>query len=324
MTKITHFIVHSKVATAIAALLCIGVWIYAIVESGNGGVLSYLNLLLYVIFGMLIGSANERAATGSQRTTLHTTLYYMGCAINPQLAVWQESTICLMLMVAAYRIMATTYRGRTAMGSYFAAFALVGIASIYSPQLLYLVPVLILCCGFMQSLHARTAIAALLGVLVPYWVAFSILYLTDNTHQVQSFVERLTAGVSYAPAALHVPIGKGDTLAIPMIAIQWVWALMLAIPAIIRHTLSGTSKVKTRAIQNMQIGHMGTLFVGMLILPSLYTTMQPVLITLTATIGYGFFVSENKSRGRNIWLITLFVIWLLILGLNVWNSFSTY
>lgn len=324
MNKITHFIVHSKVATAIAALLCIGVWVCAIIQSGSGEVLSYLNLLLYVIFGMLIGSANERAATGSQRTTLHMTLYYMGCAINPQLAVWQEATICLMLMVAAYRIMAGTYRGHTAMGSYFAAFALVGIASIYSPQLLYLTPVLILCCGFMQSLHARTAIAALLGVLVPYWVAFSILYLTDNTHLAQSFAERLMAGSSYAPASLHVPAGRGHSLAIPMIAIQWVWALLLTIPAIIRHTLTSASKVKTRAILNMQIGYMGTLFVGMLILPSLYTTMQPVLITLTATIGYGFFVSESGSRGRNIWLIALFVIWLLILILNVWNSFSTY
>ena len=324
MNKITHFIVHSKVATAIAALLCIGVWIQTIVQSGSGEVLSYLNLLLYLIFGVLMGSYSERSTTSSRRSPFPTTLFYMCCAINPQLAIWQEGTLCLMLMVAAYHILATTYRERTAMGSYFAAFASVGIASIFTPQLLYLAPILILCCGFMQSLHVRTAIAALLGVIVPYWVAFCILFLTDNTHLGQSFVDRLIVGSSYATDSLLVPIREGDTLAVPMIAVQWGWVILLTIPAIVHHTLSGTTKVKTRAIHNMQIGHMTTLLIGMMILPSLYGTMQPTLITLTASIGYGIFVAENKGRGRNIWLITLLIIWLLILSLNVWNSFSTF
>lgn len=209
------------------------------------------------------------------------------------------------------------------MGNYFAAFALIGIASISTPQLLFLSPVLILCCGFLQSLHLRTAIAALLGVLTPYWIAFCILFLTDNTYLIQSFTKELTTGIAMESTPLYIPIGEGEPLAIPIIVVQCLWTLLLVLPAIVHHILTSASKVKTRAVRYVQIGYISTLLIGTLMLPSLYMALQPAVVTLTATIGYGFFVDENKNRGRNIWLLTLLVIWLLILGLYIWNSFLT-
>ena len=314
---------HSRAATAIAALLCMGIWVYTIIDNGDAGVLSYLNLLLYLIFGLLISSSDERLSVGSQKTTFPTTLFFMSCAINPQLAPWQEATACLILMIAANHILTGTYRRHTAMGSYFIAFVLIGIASMSTPQLLYLIPALILCCGFMQSLHLRTAIASLLGVLTPYWIAFCILFLTDNIHLAKSFTEELSTGIIQEYDSLYIPYGEGGNLAIPIIAIQCLWTLLLVLPAIVHHILTSASKVKTRAVRYVQIGYISTLLIGTLILPSLYMTLQPTVVTLTATIGYGFFIAENKNYGRNIWLVILLVIWLSILGLYIWNNFLT-
>ena len=324
MRKISHFIVYSRAATVIAALLCMITWGHTVMQDGTGGILSYVNLLLYVVFGVLIGRFGDHISMGNHhKTTLPATLFFMSCAINPQLALWQEGTIYLMLMAGAYHILLDTYRNPTAMGSYFTAFCLIGIASLHSPQLLYVAPALILCSGFMQSLHLRTALAALFGILIPYWTAFCILFLTDNTPLIQVFVEKLTTSAPHASATIHIPLGEGNTIAIPMMLVQVMWTLLLAIPAIVHHILSTTSKVRTRAIRYMQIGDMATLLIiATLIAPSLYTALQPTIVALTAILSHDFFIVERKSR--NIWLIALFVIWLLILGLYVWNSCLTY
>ena len=323
MRKISHFIVSSWAATAVAALLCMGIWIYSIVQDGTGGVLSYLNLLLYLIFGALIGHHNgERQTYRSRRVTLPATLFFMGCAINPQLASWQEGTVYLVLIALAYHIISGTYRNQVAMGSYFAAFCLIGTISLQSPQLLFMTPALILCCSFMQSLHLRAILASLLGVLTPYWAAFCILFLTEKPHLISSFVDKLTAVTSLPSTPLHIPIGEGESLSVPMVALQLCWTLLLILPAIAHHVLSTTSAVRARANRYMQISSMATLLVATHLLPSLYTALQPTVAALTAILGYGFFATEKK--GRNTRPIILLIIWLLLLGLYVWNNFLTY
>lgn len=323
MRKLSHFIISSWAATAVAALLCMRIWTYSIVQDGTGGVLSYLNLLLYLIFGVLIGHHNgERQTYRSSKVTLPATLFFMSCAISPQLASWQEGTIYLVLITLAYHIISDTYRNQIAMGSYFAAFCLIGMISLQSPQLLYLVPALILCCSFMQSLHLRTILASLLGVLTPYWTAFCILYLTRKTHLIQTFTNELTASTALPSMHLHIPMGGGEHLSVPMIAVQLVWTLLLILPAIAHHVLSTTSAVRVRANRYMQISCMATLLVATHLLPSLYDVLQPTIAALAAILGYGFFATEKRSR--NIRPIILLVIWMLLLGLYVWNNFLTY
>lgn len=322
MRKIAHFIVHSWAVTAVAALLCMITWGHTIIQGDTGSMASYANLLLYLVFGVLVGRYGDQLAMGSlNKATLPITLFFMSCAINPQLAPWQGGTVYLMLLVGAYHILINTYRNHTAMGSYFTAFCLIGIASLYCPQILYAAPLWMLCSGFMQSLHLRTALASLLGLLTPYWTAFCVLFLTDNTSLTHSFVEKLTMSTEHASTPIHIPLGEGNTIAIPMMAIQMVWTLLLAVPAIVHHILSSTSKVRTRANRHMQIGILMTLLIGTLILPSLYTALQPAVVTLTAILSYDIFIDERK--GRNVWLITSFCIWLLIVGL-VWSNFLTY
>lgn len=322
MNRFSHFIVSSWAATAVAALLCVITWGCTIIQGDTGDILSYVNLLLYLALGVLTGCYGDRLSTGTRKVTLPTTLFFMSCAINPQLAAWQESTVYLLLIAGAYHILLNTYRNHTAMGSYFTAFCLIGIVSLHCPQLLYIVPVLVLSCGFMQSLHVRTVLAALLGLLTPYWVAFCILFVTDNIPLIQSFVNELAINTLQPSSLIHIPLGGNNTIAVPMIIVQLAWTLFLVVPAIAHHILSVTSKVRTRANRYMQISYISILLVSTLLLPSLYTALQPAVVALTAILSYDFFTVEKKSR--SIWFIALSIIWLLILGLYIWNNFLTY
>jgi len=322
MNRFYQFFVHSWAATVIAALLCMAVWGHYIAYHTTGWTELYpslLNLTLYLVFGLLLNNAYGHTATGSQRITLSSTLFFMGCAITPQIAPWQEGTICLVLMGTAYHLLSYTFRNHTSMGSYFTAFSLIGIASLCSPKLLYITPILILACTFMQSLHIRTSLAAILGILFPYWTAFCILYLTNNTHLISSFAAELTTSIFPTATMLHLSTGTGHSLAIPTIVLQIGWTLLLVLPAI-AHIASATSSIETRANRYFQIGNFGILLITVLVLPSLRTTLLPAILMLTAIIGYSFFVTGNKRRGRNIWALVLLVFWLFTLGLYVWNS----
>lgn len=322
MNKISHFILHSWVATAIAALLCMGVWVITLIQGEADSPLSYLNPVFYVGVGILIAiHENEHKGIGRHRFTLPATLFFMTCALNPQLAPWQGGILCLILLSAAYRLLLGTYRHPVAMGSYYAAFLLAGTASLVAPQLLYLLPALLLCSSFMQSLHLRTALAALFGALTLYWTAFCVLFLTDSTHLITPFVDELTASALPRLLLLQVPLGRGDTFALPMTVVQLAWTLMLVLPAAVYH-LKSTTKVRSRAGRLMQLCLMGLLLAAMLALPALRAPLQPTVVSLTAILSHGFFTPAGK--GRNIWLIVLLSLWLLILGLYVWNSYLTY
>lgn len=247
----------------------------------------------------------------------------MCCAINPQLATWKSGMLVLLLMVAAISIVLHTYRKQNSMGSYFFAFSLMSAGSLYVPQLLYLTPVLLLCCKFMQSLHLRSTFAALLGILLPYWTAFCVLFLTDNTQRIQSFVEMLTLGNTHTFTQLLISFGDNYTFALPTTAVQITWDLLLIAPAAITLLYTVNLRVQTRAAMFLQCTMAITLIIASLILPSLYEPLQPIVMLLSAIIGSTLFIS-HRSNGQNIWLVALLFLWLLIDSLYLWNSCSTF
>ena len=321
MKKIAHFIIHSKAAPIIAALLCLCTWVFT--KGEQSAVLTYTLLFAMVLVGYAFIKINAKFDFNSKHSTFPMTLLFMGCAINPQLAVCKDGMLTLLLMTTAISIVLHTYRKRHAMGSYFMAFALMGTGSLFVPQMLYLIPVLLLSCQLMQSLHLRSTLAALLGALLPYWTAFCVLFLTDNMHHVQTFVEALTTKVTPMVPQMLFPLGEGNTMALSTMSIQLLWSMLLIVPAAASLLYTVNVKVQTRAAMFVQFSMLATFIIAALVLPSLYAPLQPTITLLTAIIGSTMFVGSS-SRGQNIWLVVLLLLWLLIASLYVWNSFLTF
>ena len=303
MNKLAHFIVQGKAATYIAALLCIVVGIVQMVRDGAGYLQGSLVLLVYLLAGLLLVKTCRELSLNGGKSTFAATLYYLGCTIVPRLSVDNSEGLAFLLLPTALYLLLKTYRHRFAMGGYFLAFVLVGVACMLVPQLLWAMPLLVLCGAFMESLHGRTLLAALWGLLCPYWVMAGVLFLTDRIGEVSLYFQSLVSPTVAARELWSQPLVHG----------QWVWMLLLVVPAGVKiwfdHTL--------RAQANASFRFITIAFVVMLIaamaIPSVCLALSPCLLLLASLIGSVQFMDTTR-RGWNIYLFILLLLWVLLGG----------
>ena len=309
MRKLAHFIVHSKAATYIAALLCVAMWVLHLIEQGGGAHSSFV-LLLWVLAIYLSVKVGREISFNEARSTLPVTLFFMGCAMAPQMEIGYGGVLHFLLFSTASYVLLRTYRDRSAMGSYFLAFALVGVQCLMVPSLLLTLPCIVLCGAFMESLHGRTFLASLWGLLLPYWVMCGVLFLTDRTALMAPYLEQIL------PTASAMPFVQDNLQSWT----QLLWVLLLAVPGSVMVLLNRTMRIQAGAGYRLLMLALVVLLVTVVISPAHYTMLSPCILLYASLIGATMFVG-NEGRGRNIYLVVLFVIWLASLGLYVWNSF---
>ena len=326
MKKIAFFIVKSRVATVIASLLCIGLWLYAIMGVGQGNTLvdnvvwNYAVIVLYLLSGFLIVRFTRRYGISSKHTLLPLMFLVMGYSLVPQLPTILMGSLQLIVTIAAYHILQVTYRESYAMGSYFMAFAMLSAGTIVCPQLLFVVPLLILYGLPLQSLHFRTICASILGLLLPYWIAFSVLFLTDNMHRIPMFfASALPSSCAFPLGWINLPVST-FVIPIPAALIPAVWVMLILIPVSIYVITNSQMKVLTRASLYSTLLWMTILLAASVVFPALYGIILPALLFFTAVIGSSLF-SGHLTQGRSIYLVVLVVCWLLFYSLFVCNIF---
>ena len=303
MNKVTHFFMHSRAATYIAALLCVVSWVlYTVGQGGEVVASDSLGLLLCVAVGCLaIKVCREFSFTG-MKDTLPTTLFFMGCAIAPQLMPVGIESIHLLLFPLACYILLHTYRDRNAMGRYFFAFILIGLECLQDTSLLFALPWLVLCGAFMESLHMRTFFAALWGFLFPYWVVGSALFLTDNTELITSYLRQIDFSVTAIWPMLATQLGT-----------LLLWTLLLAIPGSVMLLLDRTMKLQVSARFRVLIASLLLLLVTIFLFPIVYPALSPCLLLYASLIGAVFFL-RNSMRAKNWYFMLLLVLWILSLA----------
>ena len=211
--------------------------------------------------------------------------------------------LAFLLLPAALYVLLKTYRHRFSMGLYFLAFVLVGVACMLVPQLLWAMPLLVLCGIFMESLHVRTLLAALWGLLCPYWVMAGVLFLTDRIGEVPLYLQSLASPLAASRALWGQPLVQG----------QWLWMLLLVVPAGVKmwfdHTLRAQANASFRFITIAFV----VMFVASLAIPGVCLALSPCLLLLASLIGFVQFMDTTR-RGWNIYLIILLLLWVLLGG----------
>lgn len=303
MNKIAHFIVHSKAASYIAAILCVVVWVIHAVGRGETiNVFGWLGLLLVVVAGYLLVKVGREFSFNDVKNAFPATLFFMSCALAP-IAPEKAGVAHMILFPLACYIMLRTYRDRSAMGNYFFAFLLIGIECLLSPPLLLTLPWLVLCGIFMESLHGRTFFAALWGLLLPYWVAFSVLFLTDRVSVVPSYIGQIVPSRSAI-----LPLYD-----IPHLGIQFAWTLLLVLPACMKVLFDRTLKLQASAGFRLLIASMIVLFVSIGLYSESYSILFPCIQLCASLVGSAFFVCDG-NRVKNIYLVVLLILWSVSLG----------
>ena len=100
MNKIVQLIMRSKAAVYIAALLCLALWTCQVVycKTGSDGLLS---MLLCPIMGYLLLKMSRDFSLNDVRCTFPATLFFMGCAIAPQIVSSNNELLHLVLFPLA-------------------------------------------------------------------------------------------------------------------------------------------------------------------------------------------------------------------------------
>lgn len=329
MNKIVHFIVHNKVATLVAALLCACLWF---INLSTGDVVTIpscvpiaslsptLQLIIaivsYLMLGLLLIRTNERIAFNiPKKATLAGTLFFMSSALVPYLAANITSTVHLVLLSTASYMLLCSYRQHEAMGYYFLSFALVGAASLVSPSMLFVAPLLLICCSLLQSLHIRTILASIFGLLLPYWIVVCGLFLTDTPLPTEAFVNALIPPATAQPdIAIY-----GYTLSakIPQLA----WLILLIVPSIIV-TFFSRSALKARTQSSLYFLTTAILLMlaCIIIVPGFYPAISPLLFLALSISASCHFIS-NHHHAAKVYLIVLMIAWLFIATLSIWSSF---
>lgn len=313
MNKIAHFIVHSKAAAYIAALLYIAMWCSHSVMAGGITFPGSLGLLLSLVAGYLSVRMAREHSFNDAKSALSATLFFMGCAIAPEVNPIRGDGAYFILFAVACYVLLRTYRSRSAMGSYFLAFALVGVLCLMSPSLLLTLPWVVLCGAFMESLHVRTFFASLWGLLLPYWVVAGVLFLTDRVGLVAPYFEQVLSPAS----------NVFEVLDSPQQWMQLLWVFLLALPGSVTILLNRTMKLQASAGFRLLIVSFVVLLVAVGLSPMCCSALFPCILLYSSLIGTALFVG-NDNRAKNIYLIVLLIFWLFSLGLHVWSNYMMH
>ena len=309
MHKIAHFIVHSKAAAYIAALLYIAMWGVRSVQAASFSLSSCLLLLLTLGMGYVMMCMVREFSLGDVKGALPATFFFMGCTIAPVVSPLRGDGIQFILSLAACYTLLRTYRRRNAMGGYFLAFALVGIQCLLVPSWLLMLPLLVLCGAFMESLHVRTFFAALWGLLLPYWVVGGVLFLTDRVDLIAPYFAQLLPAMS-------------GTLGMPQL-LQLSWVLLLVLPGGVAVLLNRAMKLQANASYRLLLVALVVLFVAVCLLPAHHSALLPCVLLYASIIGAALFTG-NKHRAKHIYLIVLLSLWLFFLCQPLWSSYTMH
>ena len=313
MHKIAHFIIYSKAAPYLAALLYVVMWTSSEVQGGGISLSGCLGLLLMLVVGYLSVRVAREHLFSDVKNALPATLFFMGCAIAPQVSSLRGEGAYLMLFPITCYVLLRTYRSRSAMGSYFLAFALIGVLCLKFPALWLTLPWLVLCGAFMESLHVRTSLAALWGLLLPCWVMVGVLFLTDRTELITLYFEQVLPSTSNVPEALTF-------------SQQWLqllWVFLLVLPGSVIILLNRTMKLQANAGFRLLIASLVVLLINIGLFPLCYAALFPCVLLYSSLIGAALFAG-NGNRAKNIYLFVLLILWLLFLGWHTWSNYLIY
>ena len=303
MRKIAHFIIHSKAATYIAALLYVAMWCSQSLQVGGITLRGVLALLLTLVTGILSVKVAREFSLCDVKNTLPATLFFLGSTIAPQVSPPPGDGAHLILFGLACYVLLRTYRHREAMGSYFFAFVLIGVQCLMIPSLLLALPLLVLCTASMESLHVRTFFAALWGLLCPYWVIAGVLFLTDRVELIAPCWSQICSSAFSVATLMNAP----------QLWTQLLWSLLLALPGSVAILLDRTMRIQTNASYRLLMSALVVLLISAFLSPTTTSALMPCILLGSSLIGTGLFVT-HATRAKNIYLVALLLLWLTFIA----------
>ena len=231
----------------------------------------------------------------------------MACYLFPSV----EGGMTQMFFIATYLTLFNSYQDQNAPGITFYGFLCFGLASLASVHVLFLLPVLwVLMMTNLQSLSWRTFLASVIGVALPYLVAFCWGVFQQDLQFIYDHFLPL--------ADLHTPFNLSVLTGSQKISIA-VLIVLGTISTIHFWQNSFLDKYRIRMLYGLFIRMDVVVLFLIFLQPQYYDPLMQLAIVNTAPLIAHFFTLSN-SRVSNITFIVSCIAILTFTAYNIWMS----
>ena len=195
--SIRYAVVNSQITLPVACVIGSMFWLFGDITHWS----RWTGWVVTMVTTVAVMEWNHRATLIRQRNRMASTTFIVLMTIAAFLQNWSPAMLATLCFVIANIILCYTFQSRKSQGLAYHAFVVLGIGSLFFPPLLYIIPFMIFSMGIqLRSLTWRSFVAALLGVLTPYWLCFVWHFCMSTTEGAFDFFLAAMAprGISYA------------------------------------------------------------------------------------------------------------------------------
>ncbi len=262
---------------------------------------------LHVLASILLINLNNVFTIIRIRTSLQSFFYLLLAAALPSLYGVIPGLLAGLCFLTAIYLLFGSYRQEKSSGALFNSFAFAGIASLFVPQSLLLIPLLWIGASSFQSLNLKSLFASLLGFALPWWMLLSYAVLTETT---QEFFSQL-----FDETVLFRPLGYGFD---PWMVLPLGLLFLLFAASTLHCFLSEyEDKIRTRSYLHFLMLFGIYLFVGICLQPYLLTAFSSLLLMVVSLLAAHLF-ALTSSRWSNFFFVIILIGILSIFIFHVW------
>lgn len=257
---------------------------------------------------------NNRNALLRVRSRMVGSTYLLLMAACPELHAFGWTLLPMLCLVPAYFSLFQTYGDRRAVGGTFHAYFFLSLGSLGYPPLLALAPLLLIGQAIqLRSTSGRTFGAALLGLLLPYWLLLGYpLVAGEWTAYFRRMAEAWTLAPPRPADAPMWAVGTFATVA------------LLSTVALVHYLRTAyNDKIRTRMFFYVIIMVQVVLLGACVAQPQSYEALLPLLLTNSAPL-LAHHLTLARGRGCEVWFWVCAAALLALAVLNYANLWSNW
>ena len=308
--RLQNRIAESRFTLTITALLCLPIW--GVVASVSEDIpLTGASMACVILATILIAELNNAFSLIRIYSRMMSTcfLLLMTMSITPLLSlpVAGTSLCAIIYYIAAFRC----YQEPQMTGWFYLAFLAIGVNSLFFVQVLYLIPPLVILAMIkLLSMNGRMLMAALLGILTPYWFALVYVGFTQDFTVVSNHFSELITFTPPMEALGQITMRQ---------AINGGMVALCAFIGIIHYLRNKQQdRIRTQLFYEIFITIDLLTIMFMIIQPQHFTQLMPIMIVNTAPL-IAHFIALTETKWTNMLTKVLF---LLLITITIYNLLS--
>ncbi len=261
----------------------------------------------FAAIGYFLIGLNNVFAIVRTRASAQTSFFFLLVTACPLLHTGYAGIIVAMSLALSLFLLFSGYHTYGDAPQYvFGSFALLSVATLFSPKIIYLAPIWLIGAVQFRAMSPRSLCAALVGLILPYWFLFGHAFYHDR---MELFTMPFTEMVTFSDIGLSV---------MPLYGISTLSYMFLLFAASLLQYLmeSYKDKMQIRSYLIFLFNLTAYCYLFVLLQPSMLNDLLVTMMMSVSVLAAHLFVLTS-SKASNIFFIIITVGLVLLYALNL-------